>query len=89
VLLDGPSVLGWEQWREIESRYGLALMQEAVAAAMEAGQIDPAPIGPLAQVLLGALTEAAVVVATATRPRVARREVGETIDYLLDRILNV
>jgi hypothetical protein len=63
-------------------------MREAVEAAMQAGELDPAPVEPLAQVLLGALTEAAVVVATSPRPRVARREVGETIDYLLDRILH-
>ena len=30
VLLDGPSVLGWETWQEIEQRYGYGLVVAGV-----------------------------------------------------------
>ena len=40
ALIDAPSVLGWEQWREIGFRYGFGLVQETLAAAMEAGLIE-------------------------------------------------
>ena len=36
VLVDAPSVLGWEQWREIGLRYGLGLVQGTLQEAMEA-----------------------------------------------------
>src|SRR5262245_19323155 len=63
VLLDAPAVLGWERWREIGARYGLGLIEAALNAAMDAGEISRVPIRPLAHVLMGALDEAAMAVA--------------------------
>ena len=34
ALLDAPSVLGWERWREIGLRYAFGLVQGTVAGAM-------------------------------------------------------
>jgi AcrR family transcriptional regulator len=87
VLLEAPAVLGWDQWREIDERYGLALLTHAVQAAIDAGQLAPAAVGPLAHMLLGALNEAALMVATAKQPRRARKEVGQALEGLLDRLL--
>jgi AcrR family transcriptional regulator len=83
ALLDAPAVLGWNAWREIGARYGLGLIQEALQAALDAGAIPPQPVRPLAHVLLGALDEAAMLVARADDVVAMRREVGETIDRLL------
>jgi AcrR family transcriptional regulator len=63
VLIDGPSVLGWERWREVAERYGLGLMEEVIAGAVEAGEIAPLAVEPLAHLLMGALDEAALLVA--------------------------
>ena len=52
-------------------------------AAMEAGAITRRPVRPLAHILLGALDEAAMLVARAEDPEAARAEVGRTIDTLL------
>lgn len=41
VLLDGPSVLGWQRWREIGMRYGLGLVEGLLAHAIEVGRIEP------------------------------------------------
>jgi AcrR family transcriptional regulator len=87
VLLEAPAVLGWDQWREIDERYGLALLTHVVEAAMEAGQLAPTAAGPLAHMLLGALNEAALMVATAKQPRKARKEVGAALEGLLERLL--
>ncbi|HZQ26202.1 MAG TPA: helix-turn-helix domain-containing protein [Acidimicrobiales bacterium] len=82
LLLDAPAVLGWEAWREIEARHGLGLVQEALAAVLPGvGSLDA-----LARMLLAALNEAAMLVAEARRPRVARREVGATVDRLIARL---
>jgi AcrR family transcriptional regulator len=83
VLLDGPSVLGWDRWREIAAEHGLGLIEATLQAAVEAGAIDEQPVRPLAHVLMGALDEAAMLVARAEDPEQMRAEVGRTLDVLL------
>ena len=51
---------------------------------MDAGLIAPAPARPLAHVLIGAVDEAAMVVARADDPMAAREEMGQTIRRLLE-----
>src|SRR2546423_13802438 len=65
ALLDAPSVLGWERWREIGLRFGFGLVQATLQAAMEAGQIEAQPGSPPAHPLLGAVDEGATLVARA------------------------
>ena len=84
VLLDGPSVLGWDRWREIATEHGLGLIEATLQAAVEAGEIDPQPVRPLAHVLMGALDEAAMLVARADDAERMRAEVGRTLGALLD-----
>lgn len=84
VLLDGPSVLGWDRWREIATEHGLGLIEATLAAAIEAGEIDSQPVRPLAHVLMGALDEAAMLVARADDAERMRAEVGQTLEALLN-----
>ncbi len=37
MLLDASSVLGWENWREIDERYGVGRLRGALAGLMDAG----------------------------------------------------
>jgi len=83
VLLDGPAVLGWERWREIAAEHGLGLIEATLGAAMEAGAIAPQPVRPLAHVLMGAMDEAAMLVARAEDPEATRAEVGRTLEAIL------
>lgn len=84
ALLDGPAVLGWERWREIAAEYGLGLIEATLGAAMEVGAIAQRPVQPLAHVLMGALDEAAMLVARAEDPERTRSEVAETLGAVLD-----
>jgi AcrR family transcriptional regulator len=70
ILRDGPAVLGWERWREIDAQHFGGKMPRALSVAMEAGLIAKQPVEPLARLLLGAVTEAAV--ACAGRADIAR-----------------
>ena len=87
VLLEAPVVLGWDAWREIDARYGLALVRTGLAGALDQVGLDPGAVEPLAHLLLGALNEAALLVATAEDPVRAREEVGVTVALVLDRLL--
>lgn len=84
VLLDGPAVLGWDRWREIAAEHGLGLIEATLAAAIEAGAISSQPVKPLAHVLMGALDEAAMLVARADDPEAMKAEVAGTLGALLD-----
>jgi AcrR family transcriptional regulator len=86
ALVDAPSVLGWEQWREIGLRYGFGLVQGTVQAAMDAGLIDPQPVLPLAHLLLGAIDEGAMLIARADDDGETREQVGASVTRFLDAL---
>jgi AcrR family transcriptional regulator len=83
VLIDAPSVLGWAAWRELDARYGFGLLRDVLQALMAAGLLEPQPVEPLAHMLLGALSEAGMVIAGAEDVDAARQAVGVTLDRLL------
>jgi AcrR family transcriptional regulator len=83
-LRDAPGVLGWEEWREIGNRHGLGLVTGGLRAAMDAGAIVRADVRTLAHLLLSALAEAALLIASAEDPGAAREEVERTLLALLD-----
>jgi AcrR family transcriptional regulator len=62
VLQDGPAVLGWERWREIDLSHFEGLPQ-VLERAMADGLIARQPVEPLARVIQGAMTEAAMAAA--------------------------
>ncbi len=84
ALLDGPSVLGWDRWRAIAAEHGLGLIEMSLQVAIDAGAIAPQPVQPLAHVLMGALDEAAMLVARADDPEAMRADVRRTLGALLD-----
>jgi AcrR family transcriptional regulator len=83
ILLDAPSVLGPKEWREIASRYGLALVQFGIQSLIDAGLIAKQPVDPLAHLVIGALSEAAVVIAQAEDTAAARVEMGAALERLM------
>ncbi len=81
VLIDGPSVLGWERWHEVAERNGLGLTEAVLAAAVKAGEIEPVAVKPLAHLLMGAIDEAALLV---VREPDATEAVAATLERMLD-----
>jgi len=86
ILRDGPAVLGWERWREIDARHFGGKFPRALAAAMEAGVIAKQPIEPLARLLLGAVTEAAVAVSAGPDIGKAGTDYARAFGSLLDAL---
>lgn len=86
LVVDAPAVLGREEWRELQARYGLGLTTAALAAAMDAGAISRQPVEPLAHLLLAALHEAALLVAESSDVTATRAEVGAVVDSFIDRL---
>ena len=84
MLVDGPSVLGWERVREIEAEYGLALIKAVIARLIEEGLIEGHDPDVLAHLWFGAVEEGALVVARAGDPESARRTVERELRALID-----
>jgi AcrR family transcriptional regulator len=83
VLVDGPRVLGSDTWEELVDRYGRGLLEEWLQRCVEAQEISPVPVRPLARLLIAMLTEASLEIARSGSPAQAREELGVVLDRLL------
>jgi len=83
ALTDAPSVLGWQEWREIDNRHGLGLTRAALQGAVDAGVLRPIAVEPMAHLFVAALSEAAFVIAYSDHPRKARAEVEAALVHLV------
>ena len=84
ALIDAPAVLGWEEWREVDARYALGLVEFGLRNGMDAGVFREREVTPLAHVLIGAMTEAALMVANADDPDAARAKAEPALLALLE-----
>jgi AcrR family transcriptional regulator len=84
ILIDGPAVLGWEQWRSLEAEYGLGAITAMLDAAVDQRAIPKQPTAPLAHMLLAAVDEAALYIANAEDRRQARNQARRALRHLLD-----
>jgi AcrR family transcriptional regulator len=87
MLLDAPSVIGWREYREMSQNNSVEAAEALLGAAVEAGQLRPQPLRPLALVLLGALEEAAMYVAGAEDADRAGEEIRVVVRDLIDGLL--
>jgi AcrR family transcriptional regulator len=85
LLIDGPAVLGWVKWRELESRYGLGAIRAMLERAIDEGDLAVnQPTEALAHLLLAAADEAALFIANAPDQLVARDQGVRALNALLD-----
>ncbi|MFJ6569511.1 TetR/AcrR family transcriptional regulator [Streptomyces sp. NPDC091292] len=68
MLVDGPSVLGWSEWRALDEAASASHLADALADLIAAGTLPPQPVPPLTRLLSGAMNEAALWLATSNDP---------------------
>ncbi|MGH7002844.1 MAG: helix-turn-helix domain-containing protein [Alphaproteobacteria bacterium] len=83
VLIDGPAVLGWAEWRKIDAEHGMGLLLAGLEECARAGHLHEAPLLPLAHLISGALNEAALVLAERPDDIAAGRAMAQAVDRLL------
>jgi AcrR family transcriptional regulator len=83
MLLDGPSVVMWEELRQIDAGRGFGLIATLLTDAMDTGQLEPQPVGPLAHLMLGAMHEASLAIARDKDPARARKRIGAALSRLV------
>jgi AcrR family transcriptional regulator len=83
LLLDGPALVAWEEMRRIDAGRGFGLIATLLSDAMEAGQLERQPVGPLAHLMLGAMYEASLAIARDKDPARARKRIGAALTRLV------
>jgi AcrR family transcriptional regulator len=86
LLIDAPSVLGWERWRAMGER-ALGFIRAVLQAVADEGRLRPDLVEPLAHVVLAASDELALLVAQSADPEAAMRSGTDAMDELLRRLL--
>jgi len=84
VVFDGPAVLGRDLARAVEDEYVGALLTDALARLQAAGQVREGDSSVRSRLLLGALCEAAVVIARSPEPVQTRTAVRSEIAAMLE-----
>ena len=85
LLIDGPAVLGWVRWRELESLYGLGAIRAMLERAIEEGDLAlDQPVDALAHILLAAADETALMIANAPDQGAARDQGVQALNALLE-----
>ncbi|HZG92917.1 MAG TPA: TetR/AcrR family transcriptional regulator [Pseudonocardia sp.] len=68
MLVDGPAVLGWAEWRALDEATSASHLGDALDGLVEAGVLARQPVAPLTRLLSGAMNEAALWLAETGDP---------------------
>jgi AcrR family transcriptional regulator len=82
LLIDGPAVIGWRRWREIDDRFFGAGARLAMKWLLGPDASDP-EVDAMTHLMMGAVMEAALVCATADDPQQAARELSSALGRML------
>ncbi len=89
LLIDAPSVYGWERWRAMEEDHALGLIRTALQVIATHGRLRPELVDTMAHVLLASVNEVALLVARAEDAEDAEAAMtagADAIDELLGRL---
>lgn len=76
VLIEAPTILGGENWREIDSATSLSVIEPALVAITGRESVEPTVLRPMALLVLGLLNETAFAL--------ARQDEQITVDDVID-----
>ncbi|HEX4161037.1 MAG TPA: TetR/AcrR family transcriptional regulator [Acidimicrobiales bacterium] len=86
VMLDAPTVLGWDTWHELDERYAFGTIKAVLAVAADSGRIEAEAVDSLTHLLVGAVMQAGMVVARADDPAAAKQLLGESFALLVSTL---
>ncbi len=83
VLEEGPAVLGWGRWRELDQQFTGHVLAQLLDGLITAGLIDPQPVETLARLCCAVIGEAALLIATADNPDQMRTQTLTALGQML------
>jgi AcrR family transcriptional regulator len=87
TLLDAPSVLGMEYWRDPGQQQAVTAMKGLLQEVSATGRLPQDLVAPFASMILGALDEMALLVARAPDSEAALPGARAAVEELLRRVL--
>jgi AcrR family transcriptional regulator len=87
LLIDGPAVIGWQAWREIDYRFFGAGARAGVEMLL-AKNATPTRVTAVTHLLMGAVTEAALVCATHEDPKRQARDICHALRMMLSGLVD-
>jgi AcrR family transcriptional regulator len=87
MLVDAPSVLGWDEWQAMDEGRTVGAMQAMLQAVSDSGRLPADLVAPFSHMILAALDEAAMTVARAPDTRTALADSRRAVEELLSRLL--
>jgi len=84
LLIDGPAVLGWARWRELQSEFVARGTADALQLLMAKGLVDEQPTMPLACIIQSALHDAALTIAHETTLSPRAEQAVSAFFYVLE-----
>jgi len=82
-FIDGPSVLGWTEWRKLQIDYGLGMIESAVEDGIARGMIAPQSARALAHLIRAITEEASLMTLNAGALHLERKEIATAMMALL------
>ncbi|MDT0343977.1 TetR/AcrR family transcriptional regulator [Streptomyces litchfieldiae] len=83
LLVDAPTVLGWDEWRAMDEESSARHLAEALEDLVAAGIIADQPVEPLTRLLSGAMNEAALWLARSASTQ-ALAQTEQALDLMLN-----
>ncbi|GAB6930059.1 TetR/AcrR family transcriptional regulator [Paenibacillus sp. JCM 10914] len=84
MLIDGPSVVGWEAWREMDEQNSMSHLSEQLVVLQEKGVIKPVSVDAMTHAISGALNECSLWVAQLPETAGSLEETMEVITGMLN-----
>jgi len=83
TLLDGPSVLGAQRWRDIGREYSLSFIERGMQNMIDQELLRPMPAAMMASAIFGACCEATQMIAASGSKQKAKKEAVNTMVQFL------
>lgn len=84
MLIDGPAILGWEVWREMDKNHSMRLLREQLGIMQERGYFRMVPLDAMTHFISGGLNETALWLANESMQPNALDETMKVLAVLLD-----
>jgi AcrR family transcriptional regulator len=84
LLIDGPAVIGWDAWRQMDAENSMRLLEEGVRELVDANQIEVASISAATHLLSGAMNEAVLWIARSPQPLQTLDDTVAVLEQILD-----
>jgi len=84
MLIDGPAILGWETWREMDKNHSMRLLRGQLDMMQKQGDFRTIPLDVLTHFISGGLNETALWLANESTQPKALDETMKVLNVFLE-----